>query len=205
MHLTPRETDVLHVYAVAELARRRRGRGVRLNVTEAAALVAEAVLEAARDGRTVAECMELGRQVVGPDDVLPGVPERLPVLQVEATFVDGTKLVTCHEPVGSGGGHGAGYLCADGPVTLNAGRRTVTLRVSNTGDRAVQVGSHYHFHEVNDALEFDRAAAAGMRLDVPAGTAVRFEPGDTREVTLCEFGGDRRIVGFSGRTDGTES
>ena len=95
------------------------------------------------------------------------------------------------------GGH---YIYADSSIEINAGRRTLALRVSNTGDRAVQVGSHYHFAEVNPALDFDRAAASGMHLDIPAGTAVRFEPGDTREVTLCEYGGTKTIRGF--RTKG---
>ncbi|MFF8919176.1 urease subunit gamma [Streptomyces sp. NPDC015032] len=99
MNLAPREIDKLHVYVVADLARRRRNRGTKLNYSEASALITEAVLEAARDGRTVAECMELGRKVVSIDDVMPGVREMLAVLQVETAFVDGTKLVTCHDPI----------------------------------------------------------------------------------------------------------
>ncbi|GAA1305051.1 MULTISPECIES: urease subunit gamma [unclassified Streptomyces] len=99
MNLAPREIDKLHVYVVADLARRRRDRGTKLNYSEAAALITEAVLEAARDGHTVAECMELGRKVVKGDDVMPGVREMLTVLQVETAFVDGTKLVTCHDPI----------------------------------------------------------------------------------------------------------
>jgi len=86
---------------------------------------------------------------------------------------------------------------ANGTLVLNAGRATITLMVANTGDRPVQVGSHYHFAETNPALDFDRAAARGMRLDIPAGTAVRFEPGQRREVQLIAFGGDRRIFGFN--------
>jgi urease subunit beta len=86
---------------------------------------------------------------------------------------------------------------ASGDIELNAGRATVTLIVANTGDRPVQVGSHYHFAETNAALEFDRAVARGMRLDIPSGTAVRFEPGQTREVRLVAFAGARRIVGFN--------
>ncbi|NKZ80693.1 urease subunit beta [Rhodococcus hoagii] len=93
---------------------------------------------------------------------------------------------------------GAKYLYADEPVPLNVGRRRVVVTVSNIGDRAVQVGSHYHFFEVNRALRFDRAAAYGMHLDIASGTAVRFEPGDTRTVTLCEFGGTRELAGFAG-------
>ncbi|KJS54078.1 urease subunit beta [Streptomyces rubellomurinus subsp. indigoferus] len=94
------------------------------------------------------------------------------------------------------------YLYGDDPVEINAGRDKVRLPVSNTGDRAVQVGSHYHFFEVNRALEFDREQAYGMRLDLPAGTAVRFEPGDTREVELTAYAGNRRLVGFSGLVNG---
>lgn len=86
---------------------------------------------------------------------------------------------------------------AAGEITLNEGRETVTLTVANTGDRPVQVGSHYHFAETNGALDFDRAAARGMRLDIAAGTAVRFEPGQTREVTLVPYGGDRKVYGFN--------
>ncbi len=95
------------------------------------------------------------------------------------------------------------YLLRDEPVEINAGRRTATLTVSNTGDRPIQVGSHFHFFEVNRALHFDRAAALGMRLNIPAGLSVRFEPGDTREVELVELGGLRRAVGFNNLADGS--
>jgi urease beta subunit len=95
------------------------------------------------------------------------------------------------------------YLLRDEPVALNAGRRTARVTVENTGDRPVQVGSHYHFYEANRALRFERAAAFGMRLDIPAGTAARFEPGDRREVDLVAFGGGQRVVGFSGAVNGS--
>ena len=88
------------------------------------------------------------------------------------------------------------YLIEDGEIELNRGRRAVKLRVANTGDRPIQVGSHYHFYETNQALSFDREVTRGFRLDIPAGTAVRFEPGQERTVTLVEIGGDRRIYGF---------
>jgi len=87
-------------------------------------------------------------------------------------------------------------IAADGDIELNAGQATVTLQVANTGDRPIQVGSHYHFFETNPALSFDREAARGMRLDIAPGTAVRFEPGQAREVQLVPFGGDRRVYGF---------
>lgn len=92
---------------------------------------------------------------------------------------------------------------APGEITLNAGQDTVTIAVANTGDRPVQVGSHYHFFEVNEALEFDRDKALGMRLDIPAGTAVRFEPGQTREVALIAYRGKRQVIGFNARVDGS--
>ena len=101
MNLAPREIDKLYVYVVADLARRRRARGLQLNYSEAVALISEGILEAARDGRTVAECMEIGKKFVNADDVMPGVREMLPLLQIEAAFVDGTKLVSCHDPVGA--------------------------------------------------------------------------------------------------------
>lgn len=95
------------------------------------------------------------------------------------------------------------YQIQDGEIELNAGRRTLSLSVANRGDRPIQVGSHYHFFETNDALAFDRAAARGMRLNIPAGTAVRFEPGQSREVELVELAGQRRVFGFAGRVMGT--
>lgn len=89
-----------------------------------------------------------------------------------------------------------------GEIELNAGRPTVQLRIANTGDRPIQVGSHFHFYEVNEALTFDREQARGMRLDIPAGTAVRFEPGDEKEVTLVSLAGSRQVYGFNGRING---
>jgi len=94
------------------------------------------------------------------------------------------------------------YILADAPIELNAGRTTVRLEVANRGDRPVQVGSHFHFFEVNGALDFNRAAARGMRLNIPAGTAVRFEPGDTRDVELVEIGGTREVYGLNGLING---
>ena len=93
-------------------------------------------------------------------------------------------------------------LPAEGDIELNAGRPTVTLTVANSGDRPIQVGSHFHFYEVNDALQFDREQTRGMRLDIPAGTAVRFEPGDERSVTLVALAGERQVYGFNQRVEG---
>ncbi|WP_324731917.1 urease subunit beta [Pseudomonas paeninsulae] len=94
------------------------------------------------------------------------------------------------------------YQIQDGEIELNVGRRTLTLNVANSGDRPIQIGSHYHFFETNDALSFDRPSTRGMRLNIPAGTAVRFEPGQSRDVELVDLAGDRRVFGFAGRVMG---
>ena len=203
MRLTPHEQDRLLLSYAAELARRRRARGLRLNHPEAVALLTDHLLEGARDGRTVAELMVSGRDVLGRDDVMEGVPEMLPDVQVEATFPDGTKLVTVHQPIPVAKELGIGAVTTlPGTIALNAGRATKKLEVANSGDRPIQVGSHYHFFEVNPALKFDRQAARGFRLDVPAGTAVRFEPGQTRTVDLVAYGGARVVHGFRGEIMG---
>jgi urease subunit gamma/beta len=209
MLLTPTELERLTIYTAAELARKRRARGLKLNHPEATALIADEILEGAREGRSVAELITFGSTILTTDDVMPRVAELMPMLQVEATFADGTKLVTVHEPIRPGSNAvdttrpvPGEIIPGDGDIEINAGRRKVTLRAVNTGDRPIQVGSHYHFFEVNKALEFDRAQSFGMHLDVPAGTAVRFEPGEARSVTLVEFGGTGEIVGLNGLTDG---
>jgi urease subunit gamma/beta len=204
MMLSPREKDKLLVSMAAMVARRRLERGVKLNHPEAVALITDFVIEGARDGRSVAELMEAGAHVITADQVMEGVAEMIHDVQVEATFPDGTKLVTVHEPIRGGRPARAPgeVITAEGDVILNEGRPTVTLTVANTGDRPIQVGSHYHFYETNAALAFDREKAKGFRLDIAAGTAVRFEPGQTREVTLVAIAGKREVYGFQGRVMG---
>ena len=209
MLLTPTEIERLTIFTAAELARRRRARGRSLNHPEAVALISDEILEGARDGRSVAELIEYGATILTTDDVMPGVADMIPVLQVEGTFPDGTKLVTVHEPIRPGkkardeSVRPGEIIPAEGEIEINAGRPTATVAVTNTGDRPVQIGSHYHFFEVNRHLDFDRAAAFGMRLDIPAGTAVRFAPGETKEVTLVEFGGSGEMVGLNDLTQGS--
>jgi urease subunit gamma/beta len=178
---------------------------LKLNYPEAVAYISAAILEGARDGKTVAELMTHGTQLLSEADVMEGVPELIAEVQVEATFPDGTKLVTVHQPIPSSGKRVPGeILVADGaPIELNQGRELVTLEVANTGDRPIQVGSHYHFYETNQALSFDRQAARGFRLNIPAGTAVRFEPGQTRTVELCALAGARKVYGFRGAIMGS--
>lgn len=203
MHLSERERDKLLVYLAARPARERQGRGLRLTYPEAMAILSHEIVEGARDGRSVADLMAYGKHVLTAGDVLPGVAAMIDEIQVEATFPDGTKLVTVHQPIPHGGEDVPGaVLIADEPIVANTGRATVAITVRNTGDRPVQIGSHFHFFEVNDALTFDRAAARGFRLNVPAGTAVRFEPGEQRDVELVAYGGAREVHGFQGRVNG---
>ena len=233
MHLSPREIEKLMLHNAGALAQRRLARGLRLNHPESVALIASVVLEFIRDGRSAAELMDLGRQLLGRKQVMAGVPEMVDEVQVEGTFPDGTKLVTVHRPIVAEHGdldlalYGSflpvperslfekpaqddgmvpgAVRVAEGELLLNQGRTAARLAVTNLGDRPVQVGSHYHFMETNAALRFDRARAYGMRLDIPAGTAVRFEPGETRTVTLVEIAGSRVIRGGNGLCDGPVS
>jgi urease subunit gamma/beta len=211
MHLSPHEQDRLLVHVAADVARRRRERGHRLNYPEAVALLTAWVFEAARDGRSVAETMAAGREVLDADDVMDGVGHLIDELQVEATFPDGTKLVTLHDPIQPGASVGRSsvvpgeILVAEEPVALFDGRGLTELEVVNDGDRPVQVGSHFHFAEVNDALTFDRKAATGRRLAVPAGTSVRFEPGVPMHVLLVDLAGDQIAAGFRGLHSGPVS
>ncbi|MGN1304107.1 MAG: urease subunit gamma [Oscillospiraceae bacterium] len=195
MHLTPREQERLMTHYAGELAKSRKARGLKLNYPEAIALITSELLEMARDGMTVTELMSEGRKILTADEVMDGVPEMIHEIQLEATFPDGTKLVTVHEPIIPNGNVIPGeVITEDGDITINEGKTAVEMTVTNTADRPVQVGSHFHFFEVNKALEFDRKAAFGMRLDIPAGTAVRFEPGESKKVNLIPIGGNR--VGF---------
>ncbi len=210
MHLTPKDEDRLLLFLAAELARKHRSAGLALSYAEARALIADEVVEAARAGATVAEAAAHGATVLTDDDVMPGVTTLLGSVQVEAFFADGQKLVTVHEAIGPGAGASkepsvipGEILPCDGDVELNAGRPATTLTVENTGDRPIQVGSHFHFFEVNRALRFDRTAAFGMRLDIPSGTAVRFEPGEAQEVSVTRYGGEQVVVGQNDVTNGS--
>jgi urease subunit gamma/beta len=214
MHLTPRDLDKLVLHGAGFVAQKRLARGLCLNYPEAVALLATQLLELIREGRSVAALMDLGRRILGRVHVIEGVSEMVAEVQVEGTFPDGTKLVTIHSPIVleevdlTVALHGsflpvppAGtfarrplaaapqrkpgeVLVAAGTITLNDGRDAIEIVVRSLGDRPIQVGSHYPFAETNSALVFDRARAAGRRLDIPAGTAVRFEPGDEKTVRL---------------------
>lgn len=231
MHLTPREIEKLILHNAGFLAQKRLARGLRLNHPESVALIATQLLEFIREGRTVSELMNLGRQFLGRNQVMPGVASLISEVQVEGTFPDGTKLVTVHHPIAADHGDLSLALRGSflpvpsleqfpplpdeeepgrcrveaGEIELNAGRSVIWLPVANLGDRPIQVGSHYHFIETNPKLRFDRAQAYGRRLDIPAGTAVRFEPGETKTVPLVEIAGRRVIRGGNNLANGKVS
>jgi urease subunit gamma/beta len=231
MHLTPHEIEKLMLHNAGFLAQKRLARGRRLNHPEAVALIATQLLEFIRDGRRVAELMNLGRQFLGRNQVMAGVPEMIYDVQVEGTFPDGSKLVTVHHPIAAENGnltlalHGSFLPVPDlsrfapvedegapgameilpGDIELNAGGPALELSVTNLGDRPIQVGSHYHFIETNAALQFDRGRAYGRRLDIPAGTAVRFEPGETKTVKLVGIAGKKIIRGGNNLAGGKVS
>lgn len=203
MHLTPREQERLMIHCAGELAKSRKNRGLKLNYPEAIAYITAELLELAREGKTVTELMQEGRKLLGADDVMDGVAEMIHEIQLEATFPDGTKLVTVHEPIVPSNKNIPGEMIFDdGNLIINEGKDTAEINVTNTADRPVQVGSHFHFFEVNKELEFNRLMAYGMRLDIPSGTAVRFEPGETKRVRLVEIGGNRVGYGLNDLVSG---
>ncbi|KAK9120027.1 hypothetical protein Scep_018120 [Stephania cephalantha] len=231
MKLTPREIEKLILHDAGYLAQKRLAQGLQLNYTEAVALIATQILEFVRDGKkTVAELMDIGKQLLGRRQVLPAVPLLLETVQVEGTFPDGTKLITIHDAIALDDGNlelalygsflpvpsldkfpgtdkdykvpGEIIISKQNSISLNIGRKAVIIIVRNIGDRPIQVGSHYHFIETNPSLVFDRKRAYGMRLNIPAGTAVRFEPGDSKSVSLVSIGGNKVVRGGNGLVNG---
>ena len=205
MRLTPTDRDRLLIFTAAELARARRARGLRLNVPEATALIADTVCEAARDGARLVEAAARGASVLGPDDVLPGVVDIVTEVKVEAVFDDGTRMVVVRNPFGPD----APRLGDDAPGAVLAGEHVlpepdglVRLVVVNTADVPVSITSHFHFFEVNPRLRFDRAASYGMRLAIAAGASLRFDPGVEVQAPLVPIGGARVAIGFAGLVDG---
>jgi urease subunit gamma/beta len=195
MRLTPTETDRLLIHTAADVARRRLERGLLLNVPEATALIAAAVIEAARDGLRLAEAIAAGRTVLAATNVLPGVSDV------------GTRLAVVRDPFRAlEAGHGLG---ADAPgavvvaIDTSVDDRPVTeVDVQNTAEVPVSITSHFHFFEINPRMRFDRAAGYGKHLAIPAGSVVRFEPGQTLRVSLVPIGGNRIVIGFAGLVDG---
>jgi urease beta subunit/urease gamma subunit len=233
LHLLPREIDHLQLHNAGRLAQYRLARGLRLNYPEAIALISMQMMEKIRDGdQSVAALMTLGQSMLGRRNVMPGVSSLIKDVQVEATFPDGTKLLTIHSPISSLDGNldlalqgsflpipdtsifgeeptepfKPGAVLVEGDdIEINKDRALIELSVTNTGDRPIQVGSHYAFVETNKALEFDRRVSIGKRLNVPSGASVRFEPGETKTVTLAEIGGNKFVLSGNRLTGGVAS
>jgi urease subunit gamma/beta len=196
VRLTDWEAERLLIFSAAELARRHRAAGLALNAPEAIALICDAMLDAARAGASYAEVEAAGRSAVGPAEVMSGVRELVDEVRLEVLMADGTRLIALVDPIGRAealptrDGPGA-VIPADGvPMDPAPERERRRVAVRNESTRAVRVSSHYPFDRVNRRLVFDREAAAGFRLDLPAGASLRWEPGETREVDLVAYGGE---------------
>ena len=193
MPLTPGESDRLLLHLQASLAQRRRDRGLLLNVPESRALIADAVCEWARDGLGMIEARDRARTLLAVQDVLPGVPEALDEIRVEARFDDGTRLVVVKDPFG------LGPAGEDEPETVAS---TGAIEVGNEAPTAIGLTSHIHLAEVNPRLRLDRAAAFGMRPAITTGETIWIRPGEAVTVPMRPIRGDRVVVGNSGVVDG---
>jgi urease subunit gamma/beta len=206
MRLIPWEEERLQLFAAAELARRRRAAGVRLNHPEAVAIICDAMLEAARAGATYAETEVAGRTAVEPGEVLSGVRELLDEVRLEVLLGDGSRVIALVDPLGRGQpadpfGPGALVIGDESDVVVNEGRQAIELTVTSRSRRQIRVSSHFPFHRLNPRLDFDRDAARGFRLDVPAGAYVGWEPGETKTVRLVRVAG---TIGAAARGAGDE-
>jgi urease subunit gamma/beta len=190
MQLNPTEDDRLRIFTAAQLARETLGRGLPLNAPEAIALVCDEMHLAARAGQSWDEVAGAGRETAATTPVLEGVANLVPEIRLEVLLDEGTRLIVLREPFGAGDPEGPGGVrFGEGDVPLVPGRPRRSLVVTNTGDVPIRVSSHFPFWQTNPALAFDRAAADGFRLDLPAGDSLRWAPGETREVALVAYAG----------------
>jgi urease subunit gamma/beta len=196
VNLNPTEEERLRVFTAAELARATLARGARLNAPEAVALVCDEMHHAARLGRSWDEVVDVGRTTLAVEQVLPGVADVVHEIRLEVLLDEGTRLVVLRDPFGPPSADGPGALAfGAGEVGLAPGRERIRLEVTNTSERPIRVSSHFPFADANPRLRFERAAAQGFRLDLPAGDSLEWKPGETREVALVALGG------ASGRPD----
>ena len=207
MRLTAWEEERLLIFSAAELARRHRAAGLALNAPEAIALICDAMLEAARAGRSYTEVEAAGLAAVAPADVLDGVRELVEEIRLEVLVGDGTRLIVLIDPLGGGrppAGDGPGAIQAGSGRDESAvtGRERRTIAVRSDSRRAIRVSSHHPFDRVNPRLAFDRASTVGFRLDLPAGSSERWLPGETKEVDLVRYGGTGGDPGGSGGNGG---
>lgn len=193
MALTPGESDRLLLFLQGQLARARRARGLRLNVPEATAYIADAVCEMARDGVDLPTVRERARHLLGPADVIPAVPDLVSEVRVEARFDDGTRLVVVTDPFGVGADSDA-----DSPAPVG----DLDIEVRNEASTAVAISSHIHLAEVNPRLRLDRGAAFGRRLAVPAGSTIWVRAGESVTVPTTLLRGERVVIGNTGVIEG---
>ena len=190
MQLTPTEEDRLRVFTAAQLARATLANGLQLNAPEAVALVCDEMHTAGRAGRSFDEVVAAGRDAVRPDQVMDGVAGIAPEIRVEVLLEEGTRLFVLREPFGPAGEDAPGAIrFAEGDIELAPGRERIHLTVTNRGEHPIRVSSHFPFWRSNEHLEFDREAADGFRLDLPAGDSLRWAPGEAHEVDLVRYGG----------------
>jgi urease subunit gamma/beta len=188
MQLNPTEEDRLRIFTAAQLARATLDRGLALNAPEVVALLCDEMHLAARSGASWEEVRDAGISLAATTPVLDGVAELLPEIRLEVLLDEGSRLVVLRDPFGAGQPR---IRFGEGDVPLVPDRERVTLEVTNTGERPIRVSSHFPFWDANPHLSFDRAAARGFRLDLPAGDSLSWMPGETREVTLVALGGTR--------------
>ncbi len=189
MQLTPTEDERLRIFTAAQLARATLAKGLRLNAPEAVALVCDEMHAAGRSGASFEEVATAGRSAVSPDQVMGGVAGIVPEIRLEVLLEEGTRLVVLREPFGPAGEGPGAIRFGEGDVELAPGRERIRLRVTNRGEHPIRVSSHFPFWRTNEHLEFDRAAADGFRLDLPAGDSLRWAPGEAHEVDLVRYGG----------------
>lgn len=203
MRLTAWEEERLLVFTAAELARRHRERGLLLNAPEAIALILDAMFESARGGASFAEVEAAGRSAVRPDEVIAGVASLVDEVRVEVLLEDGTRLIVLLDPLGAArsepNGPGSVTLAAEALPDPTAHLERRRLDVRSASRRVIRVSSHFPFHRVNRRLEFDRVAAEGFRLDLPAGSSERWAPGETKSVTLVRYAGGIEMRGTGSR------
>src|SRR5262249_7156524 len=190
MYLSPADEERLRVFVAAELARRTVGRGLRLNAPEAVALACDEMHMAARAGGSFEDVLAAGTHAVQPAQLLPGVADLVDEIRLEVMLDEGSRLVVLRQPSDAGPGAPGATRHLQDPVVLLEGRERRRLTVRNGSSRPVRISSHYPFWRVNPRLEFDREAARGLRLDIPAGSSVRWDPGESKEIELVRYGGD---------------
>jgi urease subunit gamma/beta len=194
MYLGPTEEDRLRIFVAAELARRTRADGVKLNAPEAIALICDEMHRAARTGGSLEAVLAAGRAAVDANDVIDGVPALTPEIRLEVLLEDGMRLVVLRDPLAQLSGSQPGEIrVLPGDIQLGPGHSRRRIRVTSRSSRPIRVSSHYPFWRVNSRLEFDRGAAEGYRLDIPAGASTRWAPGEVRDVDLVALGADMPV------------